>query len=155
MKKFLSTAAAGTAICLLVFFLQGCLKDKATHTYTILRPIYQTKEVVRANIKSNGSKTIESPGKIFIYGNYVFLNEVDRGVHIIDNTNPSSPQNVAFIDLPGNMDLAVKGNMLYADLFSDLVAIDISNPRAVVLKKIVAHVFPPGFMEETLQETPR
>ena len=86
---------------LLAFFLlslQGCLKDKLTRTYTILEPIYQTKEQVTKNIKSNPPKEITSPGKIFIYDNYIFLNEVDKGVHIIDNTNPASPQVKAFID---------------------------------------------------------
>src|SRR4051812_32387363 len=101
MKKFLLTAGISATICFLVFFLQGCLKDKATHTYTILRPVYQTKEVVKANIKSNGPKAIESPGKLFIYGNYFFLNEPDKGVHIIDNSNPSNPIVKAFIDIPG------------------------------------------------------
>ena len=40
------------------------------------------------------------------------------------------------------MDLAVKGNTLYADLYTDLVAIDISDPHHVVLKKIVESIFP-------------
>src|SRR5512139_3650253 len=100
MKKFLLAAISCAAICFVVFFLQGCLKDKMTHTYTILRPIYQTKEAVKANIKSNLPKTIESPGKIFVYGNYVFLNEPDKGVHVIDNSNPTNPVKKAFIDIP-------------------------------------------------------
>ena len=40
------------------------------------------------------------------------------------------------------MDLAVKGNTLYADLYTDLVAIDITDPHHVVLKKVVEGVFP-------------
>lgn len=142
MKKLLLAAAIGTAMCFVAFFLQGCLKDQRTHTYTILRPIYQTKEAVKANIKSNGPRTIESPGKIFIYGNYVFLNELDKGVHIIDNTNPSSPVLKAFIDIPGNQDIAVKGNVLYADMYGTLVSIDISDPIHSKLLKDVSNVFP-------------
>jgi hypothetical protein len=38
--------------------------------------------------------------------------------------------------------MAVKGNTLYADLYTDLVAIDISNPASVSLKKVVENVFP-------------
>jgi hypothetical protein len=49
-------------------------------------------------------------GKLFIQGHYIFLNEVDKGIHVIDNSNPAQPRNVAFIDIPGNVDLAVKGN---------------------------------------------
>lgn len=142
MKKFLMAAIGCAAVCFIVFFLQGCLKDKVTHTYTILRPIYQTKEVVKANIKSNEPKGIESPGKIFIYDNYIFLNEPDKGVHVIDNTNPSNPVDKAFIDIPGNEDIAVKGNTLYADMYGDLVSIDISDPLHAKLLKTLPGVFP-------------
>lgn len=144
MKKFLSAAIGCMAICFVVFFLQSCLKDTYTKTYhyTYYLPVYKTSPEVRDNIKSNPSQPIEKAGKLYIKGQYIFLNEIDKGIHIIDNSNPSQPQQVAFITIPGNMDLAVKGNTLYADLYTDLVAIDISNPRSVVLKKVVEGVFP-------------
>jgi len=142
MKRFLLPSFAGITIMILTFFLQGCLKDKVTRTYTTLTPVYESKDVVLANIKSNTSKTIESPGKIFIYGDYIFLNELDKGVHIIDNSNPSNPVVKAFINIPGNVDIAVKGNTLYADMYSDLVSIDITDPLHAKLLKNVANVFP-------------
>jgi hypothetical protein len=40
------------------------------------------------------------------------------------------------------MDLALKGNTLYADLYTDLVTLDISNPLNVVVKKYNEGVFP-------------
>jgi len=67
---------------------------------------------------------------------------VNKGIHIIDNTNPESPVNKYFINIPGNLDVAVKGNILYADLFSDLVTIDISNPSHIQVKKVTEKVFP-------------
>ena len=82
--------------CFSVFILQSCLKDKLTHTYTLFIPVYKSKDEVYANIKSNPPRTIESPGKIFLYGNYVFLNETDKGVHIIDNSDPAKPVEKAF-----------------------------------------------------------
>ncbi len=142
MKKFFFTGFAGTAIMLMNFLLQGCLKDKVTRTYTILTPVYERKDVVLANIQSNGAKAIESPGKIFIYGDYIFLNELDKGVHIIDNSNPSNPVVKAFVSIPGNVDIAVKGNTLYADMYSDLLSIDITDPLHVKLLKNMPNVFP-------------
>src|ERR1043166_5123266 len=47
--------------CLLFFSFQSCLKDKLTHSYTIYTPIYQTKEQVKLNIKSNPAQEIQSP----------------------------------------------------------------------------------------------
>jgi hypothetical protein len=122
--------------------LQGCLKDKLTKTYTILTPVYKNKTEVYANIKSNAPKTITSPGKIFIIGNYIFLNEIDKGVHVIDNSNPANPVIKTFINIPGNLDIAVKGNTLYADLYSDMVVVDIANPLQARFVKFIPNVFP-------------
>ena len=143
MKKLLqNTSFAATFILLLL--LQGCLKDsyKKTYRYTYYQPVYKTSAEVRANIKNNPSQPVEKPGKIYVKGSYIFLNEVDKGIHVIDNSNPLQPQRIAFINIPGNRDLAVKDNTLFADLYTDLVAIDISDPHNVVLKKIVEGVFP-------------
>jgi hypothetical protein len=129
-------------ICGMMCLLSGCLKDKLTHTYTILTPVYKDKTEVYANIKSNPPQEIQSPGKIFIYGNYIFLNEIDKGVHIIDNSNPANPVEKAFIDIPGNLNIAVKGNTLFADLYSDLVTVDISNPLQAKFMKYMPDVFP-------------
>jgi hypothetical protein len=127
-----------------LFSFAGCIKDtfSRTYTYTLYTPVYKTTAEVRANIKSNSPTLLQNPGKIYIRGKYIFLNEVDKGIHIIDNSNPAQPHNVAFIDIPGNVDLAVKENTLYADLYTDLVAIDISNPLSVQVKSIVENVFP-------------
>lgn len=122
--------------------LNGCVKDQLVTRYTYWEPVYKTRAEVRANIKNNTPREIERPGKIYVRGNYIFLNELDRGIHLIDNSNPAAPKNIAFIDIPGNLDLAVKGNILYADLYTDLIAIDISNPQQVVVKKIIENIFP-------------
>jgi hypothetical protein len=127
---------------LLLFVWSSCVKDQCVRTFTLYQPVYKTTEEVRSNIKSNPARAVEHPGKIYLYGPYIFLNELDRGIHVIDNTDASSPQRIAFIDIPGCMDMAVKGNILYADAYTDLVVLDISNPRATVLKKVVEGVFP-------------
>jgi hypothetical protein len=142
MKKFLSFAFLSAALCTLM--LQGCVKDsyKKTTTYTYYVPVYKTTAEVRANIRSNAPRQVEKPGKIYMRGSYIFLNDIDKGIHIIDNYDPADPHPVAFIDIPGCMDMAVKGNTLYADLYTDLVTLDISDPMNVVVKDFEAGVFP-------------
>ena len=134
MKK--STKIFKAVLVLFLFsFLNSCVKDtcRRIYTYSYYLPVYKTTAEVRANIKSSTPQEITNPGKIVLLGNYIFLNEVDKGIHIIDNGNPASPQNVAFINIPGNMDLALKGNILYADLYTDMVTLDISNPLNVLV----------------------
>ncbi len=138
MKRF-STLAL---LFVMVSFFSGCLKDKCTQTYTLLRPVYKTKQEVWSEIKSKPARAIVNPGKITLFGTTVFLNEVDKGIHVIDNSNPSKPVNISFIEVPGNVDLAVMGNRLYADLFNDLITIDITNPQSVRVVSIKEKVFP-------------
>lgn len=142
MKNISASLRTIFILLTIILLLPGCVKDKITRTYKIFSPIYKTSAEVRANIKSNVSQNIINPGKIFIRGKYIFLNEIDKGIHIIDNSNPASPKNVAFIDIPGNLDLAVKGNTLYADFYSDLVTLDITDPLHVTLNNVVANAFP-------------
>jgi len=141
-NKFLLVPVVLLLASIAGIFFPGCVKDKCTNHYYYWEPVYKTKAEARANIKNNPSQSIERPGKIYVYGNYIFLNEIDKGIHIIDNSNPSSPQNIAFINIPGNLDMAVKGNVLYADFYTDLVAINISNPQQVIVTKFIESMFP-------------
>ena len=66
---------------------------------------------------------------------------MNEGIHVIDNTNPSAPRTVAFIEILGNVDLAAKDGILYADNLIDLLLFDISNPHAPSLKSRRENVF--------------
>ena len=144
MNKKLTAEIISFLLIAVMLGSAACVKDscKNKYTYTYFEAVYKTKDEVRANIKSNPARPVENPGKIYTLGKYIFLNEVDKGIHVIDNANPSLPKNIFFIDIPGNMDIAVKGNTLYADLFTDLVALDISNPASVKVDKIIDGIFP-------------
>lgn len=145
MKKQILLAA----LCLLAstFILNSCIKDtvKRTYTYTVYRPVYQTKPALRARIKSDAPQAVQQPGKLVLKDHYIFLNEMDKGIHVIDNTDPAQPKDIAFISIPGNEDIAIKGNTLYADLYSNLLTLDISDPKSVSVKKINTDVFPSRF----------
>ncbi len=129
----------------LLVFLPGCIKDKTTSThtvtYTIMTPVLKSKADVLAAINGNPSETVQKAGKIYIKDKFIYLNEVDKGIHIIDNSDPSRPSQVAFLSIPGNRDIAVKDNILYADMYNDLLAIDISNPKKVSITNRIANFF--------------
>jgi len=71
----------------------------------------------------------------------LFINELNTGIHIYDNSDPSNPKNIGFLNIPGNLDMAVHDHYLYVDSYLDLVAIDISNPEAPVEAERVNDVF--------------
>jgi hypothetical protein len=122
--------------------LAGCVKDDCKHTYKIYTPVYKTVTQLRSEVKLLAARPLEHPGKIYIMGNRVYLNEKGKGIHVIDNSNPLQPRNMAFINIPGNIDIAMKNNILYADMHCDLAAFDMSNQGAAPVKKYLANTFP-------------
>lgn len=128
----------------LIALLSSCKKDKCNRTYyyQTWEPVYMSWTDLRAAVHNEGAKTLSSPGKIWLMGNYVFVSEVNKGIHVIDNTNPASPRNALFINIPGNLDIATKGSVLYADSYVDLLSFDISNPENPVLINRQENVIP-------------
>ena len=125
-----------------LFCFSGCLKDTCEETFQLQIPVFKSLSAVRADMKGGVPRDIQYPGKIFTIGQYIFVNEIDRGIHVIDNANPVSPRNISFINIPGNMDMAVQNNTLYADSYSDLVTMDISDINNITAQKFVSNVFP-------------
>ncbi|QHT67113.1 hypothetical protein GXP67_10855 [Rhodocytophaga rosea] len=105
------------------------------------RPVYASYEEIRT-VQTLSPQALIHPGKIYVKGDFLFVNDVNQGIHIINNQNPVSPQPISFISIPGNVDIAVKDNILYADNATDLVALDISNPNDIKLVKRIMNTFP-------------
>lgn len=137
MKKFLYL----TCIALL-FLAPACRKNTCKQTYQIYEPIFKSLTSVRAEMKSSAPRKLENTGKIYTYGKYIFLNEELKGIHVIDNSNPAQPMNIGFVNIPGNVDMAVKGNYLFADCYSDIVVFDITNPANISAKKFLDNAIP-------------
>jgi hypothetical protein len=144
MRSVLYKLIIATSLVASLFLINSCQKDhcKSTYRYTIYTPVYASLKALRAAVQSEAPRPIGTVGKIYLYGHYIFLNEQNKGVHIIDNSNPAAPNKFAFINIPGNLDIAVKGNVLYADSYLDLVALDISDPHAVKESKRLQAIFP-------------
>ena len=111
--------------------LTSCLEDQcdATWVYTRYDPVYVTNAEMRQPIERTAAREMENPGKIYYYQDVLLVNEYREGIHIIDNRDPSNPQFLSFIDIPGNVDMAIRNNILYADNYIDLIALDISDPK--------------------------
>lgn len=129
---------------LAVFAFAGC-EDKVTQTvtYKINEPVFMSTETFRNSVKVRTEpQKITKHGKICFYEGYLYISEPEKGIHIIDNRNPSNPENIGFIELLGNADLAIRDNKLYADSYIDLVWFDISNPVLPELKGRLDSIFP-------------
>lgn len=146
MKKLLGITAT---IAILTALLTGCF-DKTTEriTYEANVPVYMSFTEFRNSFQKSDPVEITKPGKMYFKDNFLFVNEVGKGIHVIDNSNPATPEKVVFYEIMGNVDMAISGNILFADSYIDLVSIDISdinNPKEVGrLLNIFPEVVPEG-----------
>ncbi len=117
-----------TTVCFIVMiFLTGCIERYPIYEDNCKEPIYMSYKEFRELPNIEEAREIEKAGKIYIYNNLLFINEPNIGIHVIDNTDKSNPKSKYFINLPGNIDIAVKDGYLYADSFTDLVVLDIKD----------------------------
>jgi hypothetical protein len=142
MSKNLLCKPAGLLLgCCILLCTPGCFKDRITKTYTVMSPVYSPISTILAGINGNAAQPFSSVGKVYIKDQYIYVNDPGKGIHIIDNSDPTHPAQIAFLNIPGNWDMAIKENTLYADLSSELLAIDISNPRQVEVTGRIHNLF--------------
>jgi hypothetical protein len=125
IKTLLSAAA-------LIILAASC-SDKVVqeYTYTVNSPIYMSHEEFNNRVIASEPRALETPGKLHFKDNMIYIVEQYKGIHVINNSDPASPQFVSFIEMPGVVDIASKGYTMYADSYTDLVALDISDPNQV------------------------
>jgi hypothetical protein len=130
-------------LLLLLLLIPFACEDKyeVEQKYSYFEPIYTTAAEIRASVGVVAPQEIKEAGKIYIKDNWLFVNEVGKGIHVIDNSNPKAPVTKNFLNIPGNYDLAVKGNILYADSYIDLLAIDISDKSNIKIVKRLEGIF--------------
>lgn len=108
----------------------------------VATPKYMTKDALRSSVEITVPTPIIKSGKIYAYNELVLINDVDNGIHIIDNSNPKNPIKIAFIKIISNKDMEVKGNYLYVDSLMDLLVFDISDKDNIHEIARLEDVFP-------------
>lgn len=97
-------------------------------------PVYESVATIASRVSVDSPIPYQQSGKVITYGDYIFINKPNEGIHVIDNANPEAPINLSFITLKGNLDMAIVDDHLYADMFSALVVLDIQdiqNPKII------------------------
>jgi hypothetical protein len=84
---------------------------------------------------------------VSVYDNYMFLGgnflDIGKGLVIFDITDPENPVKKGFIHIDGCLDMAIRGNILYADNAIDLVSISLNaDYSSISVKGRVKEAFP-------------
>jgi hypothetical protein len=136
-----------------VLFLMGCIQrddyNAVPEVIDGFKPIYvkDTTNFVDS-VYLTPPRVLNNPGKIYLYKQYLIVNESGKGAHIFDNSNPQTPIAIAFINIPLNYDISIKNNVMYADAYLGLVVIDISMlPSSINILSFIRYktnrVYPP------------
>lgn len=106
-------------------FLFACDPEAGRTTPDLIveayRPVYG--HLSQSSISIKSARPIKNPGKIYVYQHYLLINEKQAGIHIVDNSNAAQPQQLGFIEILGNSDMAIKDDILFADHLGSLVAL--------------------------------
>lgn len=149
--KAIPTLSCFTCLLSIALLLPSCVQDEceAVVTYQAFEPVYAHPDDFRHPVEFESPRSLKDPGKIYVYQDILLINEREAGIHVIDNSDPEAPQPVGFLNIPGNVDMAVRGHLLYANNYVDLVTVDISNPVNPVFAGRTQEAIPhQGFSED-------
>lgn len=130
----------------LMLVFTGCLEEKCEEVreFSGFEPVFVT-----ANEWRNSSFFCGVPQPVceatsfYVYQDYLFMVEANRGLHILDNSDASNPTPITFMEVPGGQGLAVRNDILYLNQYTDLIAFDLSNPELPELVGRTEDVFEP------------
>jgi hypothetical protein len=123
-------------LSLLLLFFSGSNKTSRMGYQPIYAPEAEAKEVIYME-----PQELKNQGKIYVKDDFIYIGDVDLGIHVIDNSDPENPQKIGFLRIYGNKDIAIKGTSLYADNFEDLITVDISDLNHPVVTKRMEDVY--------------
>jgi len=107
------------------------------------KPVFIDRAEFEKSVLLQDPIPIVTSGKIYTKGNLLFINELRKGFHIYDNTDPSNPIAIKFLAAPGSTDLAIRNETLYINQATDLIALNYDQTNNIVqLTKRVANIFP-------------
>lgn len=128
------------------FVLISMLMDCGYEPYepfSAYKPILMDREELENSISFTGEQEMINAGKIYLKGNTIYINEKYKGIHVIDNTDPSNPKKTGFIVIPGCIDMAMKDDILFADNSIDLISINVADgPSQLTVTKRLIGIFP-------------
>jgi hypothetical protein len=87
-------------------------------------------------------RALKNTAKIYYKDSTIYIIEKDSGIHVLDNRVPANPKPLRFIKLAGCADVAMQGDIMYADNFTDLVVMNLANPNQPMLVRRIKSMYP-------------
>src|SRR5688572_25533510 len=99
----MQTKTAPRWLLFMLLVLESCVSaPEFTEVQDVMGYVPVYGDEIPTVLSLSSERPVEDPGKIYVYGNYLLVNEIRQGIHVFDNSDPSQPQPVGFLELPGN-----------------------------------------------------
>jgi hypothetical protein len=143
MKRLFTLALLAALTCSLTSCLEETCNER--RTVTGFEPITTTAGEWRSNsaFTCGAGQPVCTASSFYVYGQYLFMVEENKGLHIYDNTDSNNPQAITFMEAPGGQGIAVRNGILYMNQYTDLVAFSLNNPEVPELVGRTEDVFEP------------
>lgn len=82
-------------------------------------------------IKAEDPRPFGTLGAISERGSYLYIIERYKGIHVIDNSDPNNPINIAFWNIPGCVALTLSGDRLYVQNTKNLWVIKVVDVKEI------------------------
>jgi hypothetical protein len=125
-------------LLLLSTIYQGCLCFHSNCGEPPLPPVQEFTPVLLDRIAFENSvqiqpvQNIATSGKIYIKDNLMFVNDLNKGFHVYNYTNPNTPVKLGFIKILGATDLAIRDNTIYINQAVDLVTLNYNSANNTI-----------------------
>lgn len=146
MKNHLFLFATLISFC----FLTSCGDQLCEQevTYTKATAIYADLDDLRVDNLNESPKQLSNANKIYLSNDLILISERMKGIHVFDNSNPQNPIAITFLNVPGNNEMFIEGDIIYADSYYDMLKIDISSPLQAQVISRLENAFTPQYFND-------
>jgi len=94
-------------------------------------PITKPRTQIQSEIAVVDTKYGAPYSRIYSYQNYLIATVQNKGIEVIDNSDPYHPEQVMFVNLPGAKDSIIQNGVFVTNQFSDLVFFSIEEQKEI------------------------
>lgn len=142
VKKNAMKNCVSIYLLLLTISIHSCVQDPLIYDGPGKKPIYLPLTQL-GEIYNTAPQPVSNSGPIYYRDSLFFMTELKKGIHVFNVKDTANPIALTFIKIPAVNDFTLSGNKLYADNWTNLVTIDISDINNISVLNTQPNVFQP------------
>ncbi len=119
-------------LLVITLFVGACNSKMSTPSdYSSYKPVLMSRSDLLNSVALRPQRTIDTVFKVDFMGDIMLVGEIYKGIHLLDNLDPSNVRPLGFISIPGIIDFVVKDSIIFANNAVDLVSVKVVSPTEI------------------------